>query len=313
MRHLPMMLIAFLPHPHRHDGCFGWRVVELPLDCRQDRVGDLGEVRIGHAVRQGAAQKDGARDVVCGIVMMLRGENSREVVKNVEAKVREINANHMLPDDLEQVFGLHRGAHPRGGAELLDHQVRLLAGVDQDLLRKAVVAGLQNQDGHARGKISGIYQQLSYEEIKPLLPAINQAIIEPAPSGEMFADEIRVEGLRILAQHHIEEGISALVKYTRDQNPWESQIRTPELMKILLTYGTHAKVVVPELTKIANYFEKEEKDFPPHLMRMKAKSVRETITAVEASTDSPKLIRIKSDKNPRRKSQPPRKTHKEQQ
>jgi len=49
-------------------------------------------------------------------------------------------------------------------------------------------AGLQNQDGRARGEISGIYQQLSYEQIKPLFPAILQAIIEPAPSGIMFAD-----------------------------------------------------------------------------------------------------------------------------
>jgi Family of unknown function (DUF6288) len=175
---------------------------------------------------------------------------------------------------------------------------RSLAGVDQNLLRKAVVAGLRNQDGHARGQISGIYQQLSYEQIKPLLPAILEAIIQPAPSGEMFADEIRVEGLRLLAQHHIEEGINALVIYTRDQNPWESQIRTPELMKILLTYGSHAKVAIPELTMIANYFEKDEKDFPRQLMRMKAKSVRETIAAIESSTDAPELVRIKQDKSP---------------
>jgi hypothetical protein len=109
----------------------------------------------------------------------------------------------------------------------------------------------------------------------------------------MFADSIRVEGLRLLAKHHIEEGISACVKYTRDQNPWASEKRTPELMTILLTYGAHAKAVIPELTRIANYFEKDEKDFPPHLMRLKAKSVRETISAIEASTAAPELIRIK--------------------
>ncbi len=168
-----------------------------------------------------------------------------------------------------------------------------LDGVDQDLLRKAVVAGLQNQDGYARGFISGIYPQLSYEQIKPLLPAILQAVIEPAPSGEMFADGIRLDGLRILAKLHIEEGISACVKYTRDQNPWDSQERTPEIMKILLSYGTHAKATIPELTKIAHFFEKEEKDFPPDLMLVKAKCVRETIAAIEASMDTPELIRIK--------------------
>ncbi len=170
---------------------------------------------------------------------------------------------------------------------------RSLEGVDRAALYKAVRAGLKNQDGRARGSIGSVYRRLSFEEIKPLLPAIHEAIVQPAPSGEMFADGIRVEGLRLLAQHHIEEGMNALVIYTRDQNPWESQIRTPELMKILLTYGTHAKVAIPELTKIAHYFEKEEKDFPPKLMLQKAKSVRETITAIEASTDSPELIRLK--------------------
>ncbi len=170
---------------------------------------------------------------------------------------------------------------------------RSLEGVDRPSLYKAVRAGLKNQDGRARGSIGSVYRHLSLEEIKPLLPAIHEAIVQPAPSGEMFADGIRVEGLRLLSQHHIEEGMDALVNYTRDQNPWESQIRTPELMQILLTYGTHAKVVIPELTKIAHYFEKEEKDFPRALMRMKAKSVRETIAAIEASTDTPKLIRIK--------------------
>jgi len=142
---------------------------------------------------------------------------------------------------------------------------RSLDGVDREALYKAVRAGLKNQDGRARGSIGSVYRNLSAEDIKPLLPAIYQAVIEPAPSGEMFADSIRVEGLRLLAKHRIEEGIRACVKYTRDQNPWDSQERTPELMKILLNYGAHAKSVIPELTRIADYFEKDEKDFPEEL------------------------------------------------
>jgi len=170
---------------------------------------------------------------------------------------------------------------------------RSLEGVDREALNNAVRAGLKNQDGRARGSIGSVYRQLSLAEIQPLLPAIHEAIIQPAPSGEMFADGIRVEGLRLLAEHHIEEGIGALVLYTRDQNPWESQIRTPELMKILLSYGAHAKGVIPELSKIADYFEKEEEDFPRDLGLMKAKSVRETINAIQAATDTPELIRLK--------------------
>jgi hypothetical protein len=172
---------------------------------------------------------------------------------------------------------------------------RSLEGVDRAALYQAVRAGLKNQDGRARGSLGSVYRNLSAEEIKPLLPAIYQAITEPAPSGEMFADSIRVEGLRLLAKHRIEEGIRACVNYTRDQNPWASEHRTPELMKILLSYGTHAQSVVPELTRIAHYFEKDEKDFPKELMLRKAKSVRETIQAIEAATDTPALSRLQGD------------------
>jgi hypothetical protein len=171
---------------------------------------------------------------------------------------------------------------------------RSLEGVDREALYEAVRAGLKNQDGRARGSIGSVYRSLSAEEIKPLLPAIFQAITEPAPSGEMFADSIRVEGLRVLAKHRIKEGIRACVDYTRDQNPWASEHRTPELMVILLSYGTHAKSVIPELTQIANYFEKDEKDFPRHLMLKKAKCVRDTIKAIEAATETPELIRLRT-------------------
>ena len=217
-------------------------------------------------------------------------------------------ATKVVPQLLELLARVDAKNDPRGMQQrylsfaLFDNEGllgRSLEGVDRPALYKAVRAGLKNEDGRARGSIGSVYRHLSLEEIKPLLPAIHEAIVEPAPSGEMFADGIRVEGLRLLSQHHIEEGINALVIYTRDQNPWASQERTPELMKILLTYGTHAKAAIPELTKIANYFEKDEKDFPPDLMRMKGESVRETIAAIESSTDSPELVRLKENKSPK--------------
>ena len=60
-------------------------------------VKDVATVRIGHAVRQGASIKDGEKEVVGGIVMMLRGENSRDVVRRVKKKVQEINEDMVLP------------------------------------------------------------------------------------------------------------------------------------------------------------------------------------------------------------------------
>lgn len=167
-----------------------------------------------------------------------------------------------------------------------------LDGVDREALYRAVRAGLKNQDGRARSSLSSVYRNLPFQEIKPLLPAIHRAIVEPAPSGEMFADTIRVEGLRLFAKHRIAEGIPACVEYARAQNPWESQLRTPELMKILLSYGTHARAVIPELTRLATYFEKEEPNFPAELMKLKARSVRDAIRDIEASTQTPTLTHI---------------------
>jgi cobalt-zinc-cadmium resistance protein CzcA len=60
-------------------------------------IADVAEVKMDHAVRQGAAVKDGKRECVGGVVMLLRGENSRDVVARVEAKVAEINDSNIMP------------------------------------------------------------------------------------------------------------------------------------------------------------------------------------------------------------------------
>ncbi len=54
----------------------------------------------GQAVRQGGAVKDGRGECVGGVVMMLRGANSRDVVRAVEQRVAEINAGGVLPAGL---------------------------------------------------------------------------------------------------------------------------------------------------------------------------------------------------------------------
>ena len=60
-------------------------------------VRDVAEVRIGHAVRHGAAVLNGEREVVIGTVLMIRGGNAREVVEAVKTKVDDLQQNHILP------------------------------------------------------------------------------------------------------------------------------------------------------------------------------------------------------------------------
>jgi cobalt-zinc-cadmium resistance protein CzcA len=66
-------------------------------------VRDVAEVRIGHAVRHGAAVLNGDREVVAGVVLMFRGANAREVVGAVKAKVEEIHRAGILPGGLKLV------------------------------------------------------------------------------------------------------------------------------------------------------------------------------------------------------------------
>lgn len=64
---------------------------------------DVAEVKAGQAIRQGAAVKNGEKETVGGIVLMLKGENSREVTRRVEKKVEEINSSGLLPNGIKIV------------------------------------------------------------------------------------------------------------------------------------------------------------------------------------------------------------------
>jgi cobalt-zinc-cadmium resistance protein CzcA len=63
----------------------------------------VAQVRTGHAVRQGSALKNGQGETVGGIVMMLKGENSLDVVHRVQEKVRDINQGTVLPASIQMV------------------------------------------------------------------------------------------------------------------------------------------------------------------------------------------------------------------
>ncbi len=61
-------------------------------------ISDVAEVKFGSAVRYGALTYDGEVDAVGGVVMMLKGENSNEVVKRIKEKLPTIQQS--LPNDV---------------------------------------------------------------------------------------------------------------------------------------------------------------------------------------------------------------------
>ena len=62
-------------------------------------IKDVADVQIGHMTRQGAVTRDGQGEAVAGMVIMLKGENSKEVVDRVKKKIPEIQKS--LPKDVK--------------------------------------------------------------------------------------------------------------------------------------------------------------------------------------------------------------------
>lgn len=93
-------------------------------------VRDLGEVVIGATVRQGAVTADGEGEIVAGIALMLRGENSRTVVGRVKERVEQIRKT--LPKGVELIPFYDR-------TELVD---RTIATVAKNLIEGALIVVL---------------------------------------------------------------------------------------------------------------------------------------------------------------------------
>lgn len=63
------------------------------------RIKDIGEARFAPMLRQGAVTRDGDREAVIGMVMMIMGGNSRKVVEEVKEKIHTIRKT--LPEGIE--------------------------------------------------------------------------------------------------------------------------------------------------------------------------------------------------------------------
>jgi hypothetical protein len=272
------------------------RVVDIrePQYYRSNHV--PGSVNAPYDVWRGPARNPGELPAVPKLTALLKHEDLWLRVKAAEA-LAQIGkpAISTLPGLLEQLAQGPTKADPRGMEQrylcssvfgvMLKNSVE---GVDRDLLYKAVAAGLKNQDGRARGQVGNIYQQLNYEEIKPLLPAIHEAIVKPAPSGIMFADGVRLSGLELLAQHRIREGM-ALSLDTMDIERWGKKNRIDRCLKALATYGGAAKPLLPRIRQLEQDLVKhsEARGLQPTIDQ-----VRKLISDIESSEEAPELIHL---------------------
>ncbi|ROH86215.1 efflux RND transporter permease subunit [Pseudomethylobacillus aquaticus] len=64
---------------------------------------DVAEVQLGYEVRVGGVIKNGVTESVGGIAIMIRGGNAKEVVSRIKDRVKEINEQGLLPNNLQIV------------------------------------------------------------------------------------------------------------------------------------------------------------------------------------------------------------------
>ena len=171
-----------------------------------------------------------------------------------------------------------------------------IKGIDPDLLYPAIRAIAKNADGMARATLTNtIANQLTVEDVTALAPDILEAIDIPSPADTMFANEIRMAGLRALSKYHFKEGIRVSLKFARTQSAHGSESRTGEIMRELLRYGSAARETIPDLKKMIVQFE-EEKDFPGWARKRKIDSVKEAIKSLEKLDTQPELRSIPARK-----------------
>lgn len=242
------------------------------------------------------AMKKRATPAVAALIKTLKADELWLRVKAAEALGSVgSEASAAIPELLSMLASPPTASDPRGMQQrylsfaLFDRRDGMLArsldGVDREELYQAVRAGLQNEDGRARGSFGTVYRRLSYEEIEPLLPAIYRAVVEPAPSGIMFADGIRLSGLEILARHKIAEGLPHCLSLI-DLDRWGSKNRVRPCLAALREYGGAAQSLLPELRDLEEKLAAKRWK-PGEIAKLK---IPELITGIE-SAETPSELR----------------------
>jgi hypothetical protein len=168
-----------------------------------------------------------------------------------------------------------------------------LDGVDRSLLIPAIKEILTNKNGWARSTLSNfVYPRLTLDECNQLWGDIYQATRYIAPSGIMFASEVRTDGLKLMARHKVEEGIYLAAWYIRGQKGHGAPRRIPIALEALEEYGAAAQSVLPYLQEEYEHFKTRRKAGKENDPNDTANRIAATMERIKASEDHPALISI---------------------
>jgi len=196
---------------------------------------------------------------------------------------------NMLQQDIATALFYKGNAKPRVG---LLHKYGL-SNAPRNLLIPAIKELLTNQNGGARSVLGWVYPKLTKDETKLLWRDIYQSTRKIAPSGIMFASNIRTDGLNVMADHHIKEGLDLTVWYMRNQKSHNSPQRIPRALDAILKYKYHAKRIIPDLEKQLPYWEARKNPNKLSSPKHPANLIRAAIKKIQAMPNQPKFKLIK--------------------
>ncbi len=140
----------------------------------------------------------------------------------------------------------------RGPAPILG---KSLDGVDRPALYAAIRTLLANEDGRIRSYVAPVLRVLDDSDFGAVLPALLDAVRHRPPSGQMFAYEIRMVGLELLAKRSIREGLD-LAWIIINEDEWGRDF--DKAGRALLHYGSAAKSLIPRLETETRAWAKEK-------------------------------------------------------
>jgi hypothetical protein len=170
----------------------------------------------------------------------------------------------------------------KGGAlKLRGLLSRSVEGVDRDALRAAIARLLRNDDGRARSCLVTVFDKLTFEELRPLLPNIVDAVRFASPSGVMFKDGIRTRALEFLAEHAVAEGRDLALEIV-EHGEWGLKDRLPKCLAALAKYGRAARTELPRLRELEETLRAASKGADPNGFLALCASAAAAIEAAES-------------------------------
>lgn len=180
------------------------------------------------------------------------------------------------------------------------------------LLVPALKILLQNKNASGRGWVSNwAYKQLNEAELEQLWGEVYLATRYRGPSCIMWGDAVQKDGMDLLVKNRTEQGLELAALFAA------GGLRKYDPAKDILSYGSHAKKVIPVLEQHIRELEQKAVEHKEGKVRKKwskgnidkkilseARMIRGLVDKVKALSNKPDIKVIHIDKNLKDPSQP---------